>query len=122
MSYRTFKRLLGETSLERKCRFLFGGGLLLLIAGSFWFYGGRTARLVYDQNRITGQLLVPSIIVEKHWMIHEETFDPDDDFLTDINAMAKDVKPVELKDHKWDLLKVTSDDPESRAGDQAEFD
>ena len=24
MSYRAFKRLLGETSLERKCRFLFG--------------------------------------------------------------------------------------------------
>jgi hypothetical protein len=35
MSYRTFKRLLGETSLERKCRFLFGGGLLLLVSGSF---------------------------------------------------------------------------------------
>ena len=31
MSYRTIKRLLGETSLERKCRFLFGGALLLLI-------------------------------------------------------------------------------------------
>ena len=31
MSYRAFKRLLGETSLERKCRFLFGAGTLLLI-------------------------------------------------------------------------------------------
>ena len=38
MSYRTMKRLLGETSLERKCRFLFGGGLMLLITGSFYFY------------------------------------------------------------------------------------
>ena len=35
MSYRTLKRLLGETSLERKCRFLFGGGLMLLITGLF---------------------------------------------------------------------------------------
>ncbi|OYW19839.1 MAG: hypothetical protein B7Z55_08180, partial [Planctomycetales bacterium 12-60-4] len=26
MSYRTIKKLLGETSLERKCRFLFGSG------------------------------------------------------------------------------------------------
>ncbi|MGQ0635700.1 MAG: ATP-binding protein [Planctomycetaceae bacterium] len=121
MSYRTFKRLLGETSLERKCRFLFGGGLLLLIAGSFWFYGGRTAKLVDDQNRITGQLLVPSIILEKHWM-KVPMYDIDNDYLNAINAMAKEVKPVELKDYKWDLLKATSDDPESRAGDQAEFD
>ena len=29
MSYRAFKRLLGETSLERKCRFLLGGFILL---------------------------------------------------------------------------------------------
>ena len=35
MSYRTIKRVLGETSLERKCRFLFGTCLLLLIAGAF---------------------------------------------------------------------------------------
>jgi hypothetical protein len=42
MSYRAFKRLLGETSLERKCRFLFGAGILLLITGSFWLYALRT--------------------------------------------------------------------------------
>ena len=38
MSYRTVKRLLGETSLERKCRYLFGGGLLLLIVASFYVW------------------------------------------------------------------------------------
>ena len=38
MSYRAFKRLLGETSLERKCRFLFGSGVVLLIWLSFWLY------------------------------------------------------------------------------------
>ena len=41
MSYRAFKRLLGETSLERKCRFLFGAGILLLIAASFLWYAAR---------------------------------------------------------------------------------
>ena len=60
MSYRTFKRLLGETSLERKCRFLFGGGLLMLITLSFYMYGKLTSGLVDEQNRITGRLLVPS--------------------------------------------------------------
>lgn len=38
MSYRSFKRVLGETSLERKCRFLFGACLLLLITSSFWLF------------------------------------------------------------------------------------
>ena len=38
MSYRAFKRLLGETSLERKCRFLFGSGVIVLVTLSFWLY------------------------------------------------------------------------------------
>src|SRR2546426_478382 len=45
MSYRAFKRLLGETSLERKCRFLFGIGVFVLIWLSFWFYAYQTEHL-----------------------------------------------------------------------------
>ena len=48
MSYRSLKRVFGETSLERKCRFLFGGCLLLLITGSFWWYGTQTEELVNE--------------------------------------------------------------------------
>ena len=44
MSYRAFKRLLGETSLERKCRWLLGAGVLLLMTGSFWVYARQTER------------------------------------------------------------------------------
>ena len=58
MSYKSIKRALGETSLERKCRFLFGACLLLLITASFWSYGILTERVVYEQNQIRGQLLV----------------------------------------------------------------
>jgi two-component system sensor histidine kinase BarA len=58
MSYRAFKRLLGETSLERKCRFLFGGFILLLISGSFWLYARQTEHLAYDQLKTTCRLLV----------------------------------------------------------------
>ncbi len=57
MSYRSIKRVLGETSLERKCRLLFGACLLLLITGSFWFYGDQTEEIVNEQNRSTGLLL-----------------------------------------------------------------
>src|SRR3954469_17960888 len=58
MSYRAFKRLLGETSLERKCRFLFGAFILLLITGSFWLYARQTEHLAYDQIETTCRLLV----------------------------------------------------------------
>src|SRR3954468_2978338 len=65
MSYRAFKRLLGETSLERKCRFLFGAFILLLISGSFWLYARQTEHLAYDQITTTGRLLVIQIMDRK---------------------------------------------------------
>lgn len=66
MSYRAFKRLLGETSLERKCRFLFGAGTLLLITASFLLYAHWTEDLAYNQTLTTGRLLVNKIIDRQH--------------------------------------------------------
>jgi signal transduction histidine kinase len=67
MSYNSVKRALGETSLERKCRTLFGLCLLVLIATSFWWYGSRTEELVYDQSRKKGEYLVDAVVLERHW-------------------------------------------------------
>lgn len=67
MSYRTIKRLLGETSLERKCRLLLGGGILILILLSFFFYGYQTEKLVWDQTTLTGEMLVNPILLKRHW-------------------------------------------------------
>src|SRR5436305_712917 len=66
MSYRAFKRQLGETSLERKCRFLFGAATLLLIWASFTWYARQTEDLAYEQMTATGRLLVNPIIVKRH--------------------------------------------------------
>ncbi|MGW8256328.1 MAG: ATP-binding protein [Thermoguttaceae bacterium] len=66
MSYRSIKRVLGETSLERKCRFLFGACLFVLIAASFWVYGWQTEQLVYLQNRMMGRLLVDRTLLIHH--------------------------------------------------------
>jgi signal transduction histidine kinase len=62
MSYRAFKRLLGETSLERKCRFLFGAFILLLITGSFLLYARQTENLAHQQIETTCRLLVVQIV------------------------------------------------------------
>jgi len=66
MSYRTFKRALGETNLERKCRFLFGACLLPLIAGSFWWYGSETDKIVVENNRPVADALINSALLEAH--------------------------------------------------------
>src|SRR2546426_11585660 len=66
MSYRAFKRLLGETSLERKCRFLFGMGILVLITLSFWVYAIQTEGLAYDQARTTCRMLVNPLLARHH--------------------------------------------------------
>src|SRR3954471_15028745 len=62
MSYRALKRLLGETSLERKCHFLFGTFSILLITGSFWLYARQTEHLAYEQINTACRLLVVQIV------------------------------------------------------------
>jgi signal transduction histidine kinase len=66
MSYRAFKRLLGETSLERKCRFLFGAGILLLITASFWLYAYQTEQLAKNESNPMGRLLVNWLVTNEH--------------------------------------------------------
>src|SRR5262245_16909688 len=68
MSYRTFKHLIGETSLERKCRFIFGAGILILITGSFYWYGRKSEAMVYDKNKETCRLLANRILLRHHWV------------------------------------------------------
>ena len=66
MSYRAFKRLLGETSLERKCRYLLGTVSLVLIFSSFWFYARQTEGIAYKQTGNSGRLLIPLILRSLH--------------------------------------------------------
>jgi signal transduction histidine kinase len=66
MSYRLLKRVFGETKLELKLLLLFGIGLLTVIAASFWWYGRRTAEVVYEQNRETGRLVIEEDMVARH--------------------------------------------------------
>lgn len=120
MSYRTLKRLLGETSLERKCRFLFGGGLMLLITASFYFYGHVMSKLVYEQNDITGRLLVPPIIFEKHVKYFESQGDKE--FVKVLDKMSRELKPIDLQDYTWDVFKSGPEDASKRPSDQPDYD
>lgn len=66
MSYRSFKAVLGETSLERKCRWWFGITLGVLLFLSFYWSGQRLRQIVYDSNRKIGPELVRAAWLEQH--------------------------------------------------------
>ena len=120
MSYRTMKRLLGETSLERKCRFLFGGGLMLLITGSFYFYYRLTENLVFDQNRLTARMLYGPILREKHWSSPKLYETPP----VDLQMFAGGLSPAQFPDYSWALFKadVEEADPSNRPSGTREYD
>ena len=67
MSYRALKKLIGETSLERKCRFLFGAALGLLVTASLWWHASRTRDLVDEQQVNAARRLVPQILRLHHY-------------------------------------------------------
>ncbi|HEY1378741.1 MAG TPA: ATP-binding protein [Gemmataceae bacterium] len=66
MSYRAFKRLLGETRLQRKSLLLLGTMSVLLITGSFWLYAHLTEGIAKDATANSGRLLVPLILRSRH--------------------------------------------------------
>ncbi len=67
MSYRTIKRVLGESSLERKCRILFGIAMLVLMVTTYGWYGNRTKRLVNENTRSNCRYLVESVVLKTHF-------------------------------------------------------
>ena len=66
MSYRGIKRILGESSLERKILILFGVCLLLLIAGSFLWVSGVTEDVIRQNTRDKAEGLVGDFMLRTH--------------------------------------------------------
>ena len=107
MSYRAFKRLLGETDLERKCRFLLGAGILLLMTLSFWAYARQTEGLAYDQMRTSGRLLVRPILANVHLS---------DDRRDAINAFQQSYEDESdsINKYQYKVLKLDASKPEQK--------
>src|SRR4051812_15998348 len=105
MSYRAFKRLLGETSLERKCRWLLGAGVLILMTGSFWVYARQTEDLAYEQLEITGRSLLSHVVARMH--VKGEQLAAVDEF----QKHTENHWPAALKGYSFRLIKPKTDDP-----------
>lgn len=109
MSYRAFKRLLGETSLERKCRFLLGGAVLILVSLSFWLYARQTEQIAFDQIVTTGRLLVDPLIARLH-LDSKERLESMDEFL----SVWESHWPKEFSNYHYYLLKKDAKNPENK--------
>ena len=120
MAYRSLKRVLGETSLERKCRLLFGSCLALLIAGAFWGVGRVAEDLVMTNTRGKGRDLVDLIMLKTHFKAWE-TFQEHDELVKDV--LAEFEKHQVYKRHEilglqgepkptWVKVKTTTDTEE----------
>ena len=120
MAYRSLKRVLGETSLERKCRLLFGFCLALLIAGAFWGVDRVAEDLVMTNTRGKGRDLVDLIMLKTHFKAWE-TFQEHDEMVKDV--LAEFEKHQVYKRHEilglqggpkptWVKVKTTQDQEE----------
>jgi len=109
MSYRAFKRLLGESSLERKCRFLLGGGILLLITLSFWLYARQTEGLAYEQTANTGRLSISPIITRLH--VADKRSKEAMESFQDTNETTAG---SDANDYKYKLIKPKARKPENK--------
>jgi two-component system sensor histidine kinase BarA len=135
MSYRGVKRLLGETSLERKCRFLFGACLFALITGSFWWYSGETGKLVKKASHNTGKGLVKAALIWHHWNKMEANPDKPgyQEYLLDLGKELQDeqynfgfIRPkatgegVPQDDFEWRVLERFTHAPAKRDSEPQE--
>ena len=119
MSYRSFKHLLGETSLERKCRFIFGGGILMLVTFSFYWYGQKNESLVKDrQTSATARLLVNPAIER----LHNKALG-NNEFAVVVESLSRDLKPDDLPQYETHVLKAYQQpDAKSKADKPDEFE
>jgi signal transduction histidine kinase len=67
MGYRSIKRALGETNLERKCRVLFGLCLALLITAAFIWVEYNAESVVMEATRTEGRNAIANQFLSTHW-------------------------------------------------------
>jgi two-component system sensor histidine kinase BarA len=108
MAKRRLTRVLGETSLERKCRIFFVCCLGLLIGGAFWGVERVAVNLVMKNTRDKGRNLVDIVLLRSHidyWEDREE-----------YKRLAADLKSDlgQHQDFKYQILALNEDDSPDR--------
>ena len=124
MSYRTFKRTLGETNLERKCRLLFGACLFPLIAGSFWWYGAQTDKIVVEQNQYVGEAIVDTAMILAHKdILSDSVIDLQKKKSDSLEEMTNDnlAKLLRKREFNWVVLRPKNEEGIGTPSEPEEF-
>jgi len=112
MSYRGFKRLLGETNLERKCRWLLGAAVLLLMTGSFWVYAEQTKGLALEQYMVTGRILLAPFVERVH------LFPKQTEGVEAFETLTEQHWPVDRQSYSARFLRLDATDPADKPGSE----
>ena len=114
MSYRSFKRVLGESNLERKCRFFFGASLLVLIVGSFSLVWRSNTAVVYQRNPETARLRVHTIMMH-HW----KDLETNEDFKPVVEEL---IESFNKQAYKWDVIRPAVNNPNDEQKPRDDFE
>jgi two-component system, NarL family, sensor histidine kinase BarA len=109
LSYRTVKRVLGESNLARKCLLLFAVCMLLLVTGSFWWYATETDEIVYGLNRFIGEALVLPAMLDAHKSVMGAE-DGTASVLSEPDQRVNDALAdlIRSRDFSWEFLYATN--------------
>lgn len=106
MSYRSIKRVIGETSLERKCRFLFVACLTVLLTVTFWWVEHIAEDLVEGTAIRKSRDLVDAALLRYHWE-QWAISDPkaDQQHSEALREMARELaRDLQTQRYDWDIL------------------
>ncbi|MGC4097828.1 MAG: hypothetical protein QM706_11990 [Nitrospira sp.] len=67
--YRSLKRVLGESNLERKCRTLFGICIGVLIFLAFWWVDRISEGLIEETAQSQGSGHIRHVLLDLHWQL-----------------------------------------------------
>ena len=111
MSYRGIKRILGESSLERKILILFGVCLLLLIAGSFLWVSRVTEDVIRQNTRDKAKGLFGDFMLRTH--LNNVMFEEDPDAKRGQQLLFEALS-TEVKTAQYDAQTIVLSDDVSR--------
>jgi len=103
MGYRSIKRALGETNLERKCRVLFGLCLGLLIGLTFWRVDVIGEGLVKQTIHQMGRDWANISLYRLHWHAMENNEDFRESYIVPFE------RDLLTEDYRWEVLGLTDD-------------
>ncbi|MCA9211909.1 MAG: HAMP domain-containing histidine kinase [Planctomycetales bacterium] len=103
MAYRSFKRVLVETSLERRCLAWFGIALTIIIAGSFWAAERIAERLVTERTQQAGEDYVGLKLYSYHYAALSTSQAISEHEFGQINEMSNELL---IQNLEWEILVV----------------